>query len=222
MTFKAIDILSKNDKGFFLFVASGSIDRAHHETRAHDVQSETFEFSEAIEQVLLDLNHGETLTIVTADHSHTLSYAGYGVRSSWSIMCSIDICIHFHLSPQISQLFHILLTWFQLRGSNLFGIAGKSELDHLPYLKISYANGPGFYSHRQSSGRADPLKKRLQNIDLVLPSTVPMSSETHGGDDVAVFAIGPYAHLFRGVFEQNVIPHIVAYAACIGDELKHC
>ena len=54
------------------------------------------------------------------------------------------------------------------------------------------------------------------------PATVPLSSETHGGDDVAIFAIGPQAHLFQGVYEQHYIAHVMAYAACIGPRLKFC
>lgn len=88
-------------------------------------------------------------------------------------------------------------------------------MDHLPFLKLSYANGPAF-------GRTDPTNMALQSIDLVFPSAAPTDSESHGGDDVAVFANGPYSHLFRGTFEQNVIPHIMAYAACIGNGLKAC
>lgn len=48
-------------------------------------------------------------------------------------------------------------------------------------------------------------------------TTLPLESETHGGDDVGIFAIGPHAHLFTGVVEQNLIPHIMAYSACLGD-----
>lgn len=51
----------------------------------------------------------------------------------------------------------------------------------------------------------------------MFPTTVPLESETHGGDDVGIFAIGPHAHLFDGVIEQNLIPHIMAYSACLGD-----
>lgn len=54
------------------------------------------------------------------------------------------------------------------------------------------------------------------------PATVPLSSETHGGDDVGIFAIGPYSHLFTGVLEQNVIPHLMAYASCVGDGYTAC
>ena len=42
---------------------------------------------------------------------------------------------------------------------------------------------------------------------------MPLASETHGGEDVAVFAWGPYAHAFHGVVEQNLIYHVMAKAA---------
>lgn len=51
---------------------------------------------------------------------------------------------------------------------------------------------------------------------------MPLSIETHGGEDVAVFAKGPMAHLLHGVHEQNYIPHVMAYAACIGQNRDHC
>jgi alkaline phosphatase len=51
---------------------------------------------------------------------------------------------------------------------------------------------------------------------------VPRVDETHGGEDVGIWAIGPWSHLFQGTLEQNVIPHIMAYASCVGDGLKAC
>lgn len=51
---------------------------------------------------------------------------------------------------------------------------------------------------------------------------VPKVDETHGGDDVGIFALGPWAHLFTGVVEQNVIPHLMAYASCVGEGKKAC
>lgn len=61
-----------------------------------------------------------------------------------------------------------------------------------------------------------------QQMEFEFPATIPKKSESHGGDDVAIFATGPQAHLFRGVIEENVIAHIMAYAACIGPGLKAC
>lgn len=79
MTTKAIEILSKNKKGFFLFVEGGRIDSAHHDTHAHIAIDETVQFSKAVENAQLLVNSNETLIVVTADHAHTMSYAGYGV-----------------------------------------------------------------------------------------------------------------------------------------------
>lgn len=50
----------------------------------------------------------------------------------------------------------------------------------------------------------------------------PLTFETHGGDDVGIFAHGPWAHLFTGVIEQNVIPHMVAFASCVGKGRTLC
>ena len=44
-----------------------------------------------------------------------------------------------------------------------------------------------------------------------------MDLETHGGDDVAIYARGPMSHLFQGVHEQHYIAHVMAYASCIGE-----
>lgn len=48
---------------------------------------------------------------------------------------------------------------------------------------------------------------------------MPLQTETHGGDDVAVYASGPWAHIFSGNYEQSVIPYMAAYASCIGTDI---
>lgn len=91
-------------------------------------------------------------------------------------------------------------------------------------MTLSYANGMGFYDHVQSTGgRVNPntMPTRTEN-NFRFPATVPLDSETHGGEDVGLWAVGPWAHLFQGVIEQNVIPHVMAYASCIGDGMKMC
>lgn len=80
MTEKAIDILSKNEKGFFLFVESGRIDDAHHSGYARMALDETAELSKAVEMTRKKLSIEDTLIIVTSDHSHTLTYNGYPVN----------------------------------------------------------------------------------------------------------------------------------------------
>lgn len=58
--------------------------------------------------------------------------------------------------------------------------------------------------------------------DSIYPSYVKSNDGHHSGEDVGVFASGPFDHLFTGVLEQNAIPHLMAYAACIGDGLTMC
>lgn len=79
MTEKAIDILSQNENGYFLFVEGGRIDHGHHETRAKYALDETVEFSKAVEAALSKVNTEETLIVVTADHGHVMTMAGYAV-----------------------------------------------------------------------------------------------------------------------------------------------
>ena len=41
---------------------------------------------------------------------------------------------------------------------------------------------------------------------------MPLPKETHSGEDVAIYAGGPMAHLFHGVQEQHYVFHVMAYA----------
>ena len=38
----------------------------------------------------------------------------------------------------------------------------------------------------------------LASDSFLQPAMVPLATESHGGDDVAIFALGPQAHLFQG------------------------
>lgn len=62
----------------------------------------------------------------------------------------------------------------------------------------------------------------LEGKDYVQLSAVHLQSTTHSGEDVAVLARGPMAHLFSGVQEQSYIAHAMGYAACVGADLRHC
>jgi alkaline phosphatase len=66
---KAIDILSKNPKGFFLMIEGSQIDWAAHGNNQKNLIAETLDFDKAI-GVALDFaeKDGHTLVIVTADH----------------------------------------------------------------------------------------------------------------------------------------------------------
>lgn len=68
-TEKAIKILSKSEKGFFLMVEGSQIDWGGHDMNIDYVISETLDFDKAIAKALdFAIKDGETLVIVTADH----------------------------------------------------------------------------------------------------------------------------------------------------------
>ncbi|HPS91214.1 MAG TPA: alkaline phosphatase [Methanothrix sp.] len=69
MTRKAIEILSRNPKGFFLMVEGGRIDHAGHERNLSKISSDTLAFDEAVKSALdFASKKNDTLVIVTADH----------------------------------------------------------------------------------------------------------------------------------------------------------
>lgn len=80
MVEKAIKILQKEKNGFYLFVEGGKIDMAHHESKARIALDETVEFAKAVQKAYELTNEKDTLIVVTADHSHTMTMNGYPAR----------------------------------------------------------------------------------------------------------------------------------------------
>lgn len=72
MTKKALDLLSTNEKGFFLQVEGASIDKQDHAANPCGQIGETVDLDEAVQQALaFAREHGDTLVVVTADHAHS-------------------------------------------------------------------------------------------------------------------------------------------------------
>ena len=47
-------------------------------------------------------------------------------------------------------------------------------------------------------------------------SGVHLNESNHGGEDVALYSKGPFAHLFHGLHDQSYVAHVIAYSSCIG------
>lgn len=194
LTRAAITRLSQSPEGFVLMVEGGRIDHAHHGGNAIRALEDAMAFDAAVAAALEMTNADETLIIVTADHSHTLSIAGYPQRGN------------------------------PILGLVVSGVGGEGDAngtDGMPYTTLSYANGPGACRETGKDADGKPVydcgRYDLTNVDTGAPdfrqqSLVPLYSETHGGEDVAAFASGPGANLMTGVIEQNEIYHIMARA----------
>ncbi len=196
MTEKAINILDNNEDGFFLMVESGRIDHGHHAGNAAGALTDTIAFAAAVQAAVDSTDPEETLILVTADHSHVFTIAGYPKRGN----------------PILGKVVSV--------GSEEAATAS----DDLPYTTLGYTNGLGhqdlgaetnsdaIYSYDYNTGRQD-----ISGIDTTTPgyhqeALIPLSSETHAGEDITLHAKGPGAHLAQGVVEQSVVFHIIERA----------
>ena len=189
MTDKALQLLMKDPKGFFLHVEGGRIDHAHHAGNARRALIETIEFSNAVRRTVDLLQAAgqlnDTLIIVTADHSHTFTIAGYPSRGNPILGLTRGV-------PEKDGQPLVL----------------SKDQNGLPYTTLGYANGPGV----RKGARVDLTNVDTSNLDFLQEALVPLASETHAGEDVAIFARGPRAHLVRGSMEQNWIFHVMREA----------
>ena len=80
--FTLFQILKRDEDGFLLVVTNPRIDSAHDETQANRAMSETLALDTAVEKALKAMSDqlDDTLILVTADHSNTMTISGYPSR----------------------------------------------------------------------------------------------------------------------------------------------
>ena len=107
----------------------------------------------------------------------------------------------------------LTISGYPERGNPILGTVtfGEPALarDGMAYTTLSYANGPGAVA---PDARPDPAHEDTGAVDYHQQALVPLSSETHGGEDVVVRASGPGARLFSGTIEQQTIFYVLRQA----------
>jgi alkaline phosphatase len=208
LTKVALDVLRRSEDGFFLMVEGGRIDHGHHAGNAHRALHDALAFDDAVAMAMTETSPEDTLIVVTADHSHTLTIGGYPTRGNpiFGLVRSNDP----QGRPQDSPML------------DAFG---------LPFTTLGYANGPGHlgasglqpegpkrFPHfmraveASSAGRHPLSDEQAQDPAYLQEVGIPLSAETHAGEDVAILAGGAGAELFHGVQEQNFIYHAIVEA----------
>jgi alkaline phosphatase len=190
MTTKAIDILSKNSKGFFLMVEGGRIDHALHGSNAARALADTKAFDDAIQAAIdkvktFDPELKDTLIVVTADHDHTMAFNGYGKRGT------------------------------DILGLNINYATGTPSTDAngVNYTTLVFGNGSNRVDVRNN---LDPAvvagKDYLQEVAIRRGTP---GSETHGGGDVMLFATGAgvASKTFKGTIDNTKVFSLVKSAA---------
>ena len=206
MTRAAIRTLSKQANGYVLMVEGGRIDHASHSGNAYRALTDAIALSEAVQAAADATSPDDTLIIVTADHSHTLGFVGYPMRGN----------------PILGKV----------RGGSGEDASTNYAFDGLglPYTTLNYMNGPGYagasneqpagskkFDHSPSSFEPYDGRPDLNHVDTEAPDYMqealfPAKAETHGGDDVGIWARGPGSEAVRGTVEQNTIYHFIVQA----------
>ena len=192
MTRMAISYLQNNENGFYLEVEAGRVDHANHDGNLHRTVTDGVAFAEAVAVADEMTDDADTLIIVTADHSHALTFNGYCGRGS----PITGLCMKVNANGER-----------YLDEPNL-------AADGKPYAVAGYMNGAGSVLTEQADGsffgtRATITQEQATDPDYLQQALIPRSSETHSGEDVAIYAKGPYAHLVDGTVEQNYIFHVM-------------
>lgn len=195
MTAATIEALQGNENGFVIMIEAGRVDHANHAGNLARVVADQKAFADAV-AIADDLtDDSETLIVVTADHEHAIAFNGYCGRGS-----------------------DILGLCMGIDGAGV-GHTGEplTAKDGKPYTVAGYLNGAGSVLVEQADGsyfgtRPGIDQDTATDVDYLQQALVPLSSETHSGEDVAVYAKGPWAHLLDGTIEQNVIFHVMHHA----------
>jgi alkaline phosphatase len=191
MTEKAIEILQRNPKGYFLMVEGGRIDHGHHDNNAYRALTDGIAFADAVQRAVEMTDENDTLIIVTADHSHTFTMGGYPTRGN----------------PILGK---VISNDSAGEPRSAYSLMDDSK----PFTTLGYQSGPGgawVGGPRPDLSDTDSVNDR----NFLQQAGLPAEDETHGGEDVAVYARGPGAEGIHGVIEQNEIFHAIDAAALL-------
>ena len=193
MTARSIDQLKSNPKGFFLMVEGGRIDHALHETTARKALQDTVAFDQAIKtgidkMRLIDPDLKNTLIVVTADHDHTMVLNGYAALTGKTT----------DSNPGILGLLRNFAT----------GLLNNDSAGN-PFTIIGFGNGENRPATRTALTDTQVFDK-LYHQEATIPTKT--GSETHGGADVFLGAIGKGAENFSGVIENTAVFNLIRKA----------
>ena len=220
LTVKAIQLLQgatrRGSDGYFLHVEGGRIDHAHHAGNAYRALTDAQELDEAIGAAAQMVDLRDTLIIVSADHSHVFNIAGYPLRPLQELPYSIKSYEPGYENAGATGHGILDLVWDIDSSGHVFAAPDRNGV---PYTVLGYQNGPGY----RGTGRVDPRLDLFKGFSGVVPtgpshpayfqeSAVPLGSETHAGEDVTIYAIGPGAELVHGTVKNTHIFHVMKRA----------
>jgi alkaline phosphatase len=212
----ALDILSRNDKGFVLMVESGRIDKYSHSIDWERAAYDTIMLDNAVKLAKeFAAARGDTLIVVVPDHSHPVSIVGtyddsrpgqqlrdklgmyaeagfpnYPPANAEGYPGKVDV------SRRLAFVFGAFPDYCDLgrpylEGENVPATAGATKETFVANEK--YCNAPG-------------AARRTGNLPF------EASQGVHSADDVVLTAMGPGAELFHGRIDNTRVFRVMATA----------
>ena len=200
MTTAAMDVLAATKKnGYFLMVEGGRIDQALHPTLGRTALQDAKAFDDAIKAAiakakLTDPTLANTLIVVTADHDHTMVMNGYAALTGKTTDTNPGILglMRSYTDPATPAL----------------------DADGKPFTTLVFGNGENRVSG--SRGLMTTLTDAAvfdKNYHQEAAVPMPTGSETHGGADVFLGAMGMGADSFHGLLDNTKVFSLVKTAA---------
>ncbi|MGF1721641.1 alkaline phosphatase [Vibrio kyushuensis] len=213
---KGFDKLTGKERAFGLFESSHM--QYESDRKLNDKEPSLAEMTDKAIQILANNENGYILMVEAGriDHAHHDGNAARALEDTIAFDDAIRLAMK-NTNPQETLIIvtadhaHTLISnGYAERGNPILGLSkqkGKLNQDDFGknYTTLAYGNGPGAVKGERDNPTAEEVKK----LDYLQQALVKLSSETHSGEDVAIFARGPQAWLFQGVVEQHYIYHVI-------------
>jgi len=196
MTKKAIETLSKDKDGFFLFVEGSQVDWAAHANDPIGIISEVLAFDAAVkEAVSFAKKRRDTLVIAVSDHGN--SGITIGNRSTNQTYPETPVSAYIEPLKKAKMTLDGALSQLNSDKTNLEEVARLYGLDELTA------------DEKKALNESNDLRKTLPEL-LAARANLGFTTGGHTGEDVLLYTYGPNRPV--GTFENTDLAHIMAKA----------
>ncbi|MFS0690046.1 alkaline phosphatase [Sporosarcina sp. 179-K 8C2 HS] len=202
MTKKAIDTLSKDEDGFFLFVEGSKVDWAAHANDPVGIISDVLAFDDAVNEALeFAKKDGNTMVIAVSDHANSgITMGNVNTNGNYS---TIPVSAYVDPLKKATMTVEGALKQLNDDRSNMKEVAELYGLDDLTEEEIE--------ALKASKSLQSDMTKMLSNR-----ANIGFSTGGHTGEDVFLYAYGPSKPY--GLIDNTDIAK--SMAAFLGFDLK--
>ena len=222
MTEKALGVLNKNPKGFFLMVEGGQVDWVAHGNDVASVVHEMLEFDNTIGLVMsFAETNPDTLIVVTADHDTgglAIAYTNYNPPAplklasgeTWKTKYNFAEKVIFEKMAAQKKSFLKMVLDSKGNPADLKREVEENSPFSLTEEQAAYVLGKDPKIKPPATVYGDNTPQALMGRLFGKEMNTGWAVGTHTHTPVMVFAKGPWGEKFRGLLDNIEIPRIMA------------